>query len=261
MNTRQVILTALISVIVLTGMVLGTADSASIQSAEITNAEDRDGDGAVSAFDLRIRADTSCIGCNDESDEDPQIEPEFIATVAGEAGNEVEFDPQAVEPADDGEYVYVIPQDVLQEFNTQTLTVHVRLRDRDLLDHDPLDETTIRVEYEQPADDPAPSPTTTATPTTTAMPTTTPTPTTTSPTTDPPTQSPATDAVEETETAQPAAAGDGGDGGQAQIGGDGSDSSAEQRNSVDSMVFVGVGLVALAGAIVLASRNMGKGDQ
>lgn len=166
---------AVVAVLVLSGGTVAV-DEASIESVEVVEETDDDGDGAVSAFNLRITADTNCVGCNDESDDDPNIEPRFVVTLVGEGGNEVELDAtETLENEDDLVYVYEIPDTIVRQFDTQTLEAQVVLKDYDPFASDELDEATIHVAVERDEQTPTETGTPTSTPVTTPTETDTPT--------------------------------------------------------------------------------------
>ncbi|WP_226012883.1 DUF7282 domain-containing protein [Halomicrobium salinisoli] len=131
----------------------GVAD-AGIDSVTVINEE---GDGvATASFDLRIVADTNCVGCYEEPDDDPNVNPFFKVFVVGEAGNEVELEStDEVENDEELAYEYAVDEAVLREFNRQTLEVRVELWDRDLLLHDRIDEQSISVDWPPDPETPA----------------------------------------------------------------------------------------------------------
>ena len=167
------VLVVVVTLLVPVGIVV--ADEASIKSVSVVDTIDNDGDGAVSSFNIEIVADTKCFGCNDESDDDPDIEPRFTVTLIGEEGNDIELDTTETLPnRDPYTYVYQIPDDSVQSFDAQSLEVRVVFTDHDPWASDKIDEQSIQVAYEPPSADQA---TATATPTSTPTPTDTPTPT------------------------------------------------------------------------------------
>lgn len=128
------------------------ADTAGVADAgidSVTTINEESGDGvATASFDLRIGADTNCVGCYEESDDDPNIDPYFKVFVAGEAGNEVEL--ESTDEVDNDEelvYEYAVDEGVLREFNRQQLEVRVELWDRDLVLHDEIDARSISVDW------------------------------------------------------------------------------------------------------------------
>lgn len=173
-------LTAMLAVLLVVGSGTGSAVTAGITSAEAVNTVDGDGDGAVTSFDLRITADTNCLGCGDESDDDPNINPYFVVWVTDAAGNEVELDPTNVLEVNDDSYTftYEVPDSTIQQFDSGLLEVRVGLWDDDIAVNDKVDTRTVQVDFERPADDEERSGATeTSTPTATPTETPTPTPT------------------------------------------------------------------------------------
>lgn len=128
------------------------ADTAGVADAgidSVTTINEESGDSvATASFDLRIVADTNCVGCYEESDDDPNINPFFKVFVVGEAGNEVEL--ESTDEVDNDEelvYEYAVDEGVLREFNRQQLEVRVELWDRDLVLHDEIDAQSISVDW------------------------------------------------------------------------------------------------------------------
>lgn len=165
-------------VIMLVSVGIAIAADAGITSIETTAEVDNNGDGAVSAFDLRITADTNCLGCNDESDDNPNINPYFKVFVVGEDGNEVELG--TIHEIDNGDNVvtdYYVNVSIIRQFDSQNLEVRVELWDDDgLAPDDQIDERTYVVEYQRPAEDEStPTEIMTSTETATSTPTDTPT--------------------------------------------------------------------------------------
>lgn len=155
---------------------VAVADTASIKSVETVDVTDNDGDGAVTSFSILITADTNCVGCNDEGGDDPNIEPTFYVKIVDEDGDTVELPRTEVVDNDDNlEYLYdKIPDELLEQYQAQTIEVHITLFDEDQFVGERLDEETILVDIERPADDGSTS-TPTATPTSTPTPIPTPT--------------------------------------------------------------------------------------
>ena len=154
MTVRSKLVVGMVLVLLVVPVGIVIADEARINSVEVVNATDGDGDRAVSAFNLRIVADTNCLGCNDESDDEPNIDPQFVVTAIGSDGNDVVLgESEQVENADELEYVFEVPTETIEQFDSQTLEIQVTLRDKDLLADDDVDTRSITVEFERSSTD------------------------------------------------------------------------------------------------------------
>ena len=123
------------------------ADTASIRDVRLVERVDNDGDGYHSYFKIEVQADTNCIGCNDEGDDN--IDPYFKFFVIGENGNEVSFGSTDIVRNDEGFVsLYALDADKLHQFEAQQVRVRVELWDSDPLFHDKIDERVVSIRFE-----------------------------------------------------------------------------------------------------------------
>lgn len=160
---------------------IAIADTASIKSVAIVDKVDRDNDGRYSSFGVKIRADTSCLGCNDEGNDNIDANFDIViideddneAKQKGESRFELENKNDLVKTLGLTKYLGGYPPG-------EKLTIRVELWDHDLVGHEKLDEQSVSITYEPSTEDvpeSTPTPTPTPTPEPTASPTPTPTPT------------------------------------------------------------------------------------
>jgi hypothetical protein len=126
---------------------IAAADTASIRDVRLVERVDNDGDDYHSYFKIEVQADTNCIGCNDEGDDN--IDPYFKFFVVGENGNEVSFGSTDVVRNDEGFVsLYALDADKLHQFEAQQVRVRVELWDSDPLFHDKIDERVVSIRFE-----------------------------------------------------------------------------------------------------------------
>jgi PKD repeat protein len=142
----------------ISGVAIADQSGAYINSVQIVSKVDRDGDGYSSDFKLRIRADTSCVGCNDESEDSPDIEPYFqvrAITTDGETYRLGEIDEtENNDPAFDRTYsISGDAKETIESLSRQALTIEVELLDSDTLFRERIDEESDRLNFEPPSED------------------------------------------------------------------------------------------------------------
>lgn len=124
----------------------GTPGPSTPPGLTIIDAEDRDGDGRYSAFDLRIRADTRMP--NADAGGRPG-DPYFALEIGGERVGQTD----QVERVADGRFRLRVPESALEDRNAGPLDVRVILADEDPVSDDRIQTWTLRVPYEPRSED------------------------------------------------------------------------------------------------------------
>lgn len=147
-----------IAVVLSIGLLAGlaTVDDSYIEDARVVDATDDDGDGYVSGFGIAVEADTECVGCNDESENSPDIEPYFRFYVdRGDGFTEIDST-DVVRNDPNFRRTFRYSRFTGAKIDTaaeRRIRIRIELWDRDVVFGEKIDQTTLVVDVESPASD------------------------------------------------------------------------------------------------------------